>query len=447
MPPFDTGNAAWDQGLGALSNLFDAGKQLQVYYYGSEARKAQLEGNRLINQQNAENYVTSALGGRGFQDFTYTQPAQTGAAPILAPPANLPGVSGPTLGQTVMPSPGQIATAAANTPANVAPYTRGTPPATSSPAPGAGAPFAPNGTGSDGSQPQNNYGDGAVHPASFNPTPGQGGTIRAPAAGPNGSIAPAAFDLQKFVTMSVFAGKDAAQAQAIGSSYLGNLYHQGAISEGEYRRQLASVGVTQPYTTEMSEAGATTRQGMANANAIAVANLNNENRVKVQQMADAAALERTSPQFVGTVGSPNEGVYVKPNDPRFASGMPAANPQTAVTQVTPGWYINTNTHQLEHLDNQTAANRTDLKPVPATLDQANAQQIAQIQAMPEGPEKVAAIANFRAMQARPPLDQKQLMIQHFNDYNTLQGIYQQQQKGWFTGHKDIVYPAVLDNAA
>src|SRR5215831_1447591 len=92
MASFDTGNAAWDQGLSSLGNaLFpDPSRAAQGYYYGTEARKALIEGNRITGQQNADNALTMGLFSGQIPRPTFAPASFTGGAPVLQSPANLP---------------------------------------------------------------------------------------------------------------------------------------------------------------------------------------------------------------------------------------------------------------------------------------------------------------------------------------------------------------------
>jgi hypothetical protein len=451
MPTFDTGNAAWDQGLSSLGNaLFpDPSKIAQGYYYGSEARKAQLEGNRMIDQQNADNYLALGLQNGRVPSMGFTQPGQTGAAPILAPPANLPMTSGgttPSLAATVappMPTPAQVSTAAANTSTNVAPYTTGTPPAASPPAPG--TPAAPNTTTTNGQAPSDDGTSGALHPASLNPTPGQGGTVYAGPAAANGSMAPPAFDLAKFVYLSQRAGRDAASSMAIGKAYVGQLFAQGQISEPQFRQQLASVGEPGPYQTTISEQGQTTRQGMANAGALAVENARVAGELERQKLAGAQTFT-----FVPSPTDPSQGTYMNAPGMQAAgaggAGVPSANPQTAVTLVERKPYLN-DQGGIENLTPVQAGTRTDVTPLPATTDQNTAQQVAKIAAMPPGPARQQAIAAFRALSPAQTYDPDKQAKQNAFDYSQLQNIYARRNTGWVGANLQVSSPAYFERPA
>ena len=99
MPTIRTGNQEWDQNLNTLGGaLFpDPSKAAQGYYYGSQARQSQLESNKLIDQMNWRNrYGMMTQGGAQPGPLTFQQPQNVpGAAPISAPPSNLPYAGAP----------------------------------------------------------------------------------------------------------------------------------------------------------------------------------------------------------------------------------------------------------------------------------------------------------------------------------------------------------------
>src|SRR5262252_1474708 len=264
--PFDltSGNTAWDQGIGTLSSaLFpDPSKIAAGYYYGSEARKAQLEANKAISQQNAANWIVQKGFGQNPTAPTFGQVgnAVPGAAPVMLPTVPQP--------PPPMPSQGQINAAAGNLSSAVVPYTVGTPQPGSSPAPGAAAPADPVTTTSNGQAPSNQPGAGPIHPASTVQAPPGTGVVHSPPAGPNGSPAdptPAAQLYNQYVIMGEAAGRDAASSQALGNSFLGSAFAQGQLSEPTYRALLASGGITTPYTTAQTEAGALEREKLSQA--------------------------------------------------------------------------------------------------------------------------------------------------------------------------------------
>src|SRR5580765_8536343 len=98
MPTFNTGDKEWDQGLSSLGNaLFpDPSKVAQGYYYGSEARKAQIEAATLQDQMAASHTALGMTFGNqpnptyrpGAMDTTImVDPRAQQAAPPAAPPA------------------------------------------------------------------------------------------------------------------------------------------------------------------------------------------------------------------------------------------------------------------------------------------------------------------------------------------------------------------------
>jgi hypothetical protein len=260
MPTFDTGNAQWDQGLSSLGNaLFpDPSKAAQGYYYGSEARKAQLQSNTIIDQQNYKNRLMQGVYSR---DGSYNTPPPASptwqqpqnipnAAPIMAPPSNLPmGPAGGRLAQPTM-TPGQAASTIGSILDNHpnSPTQGGTAPSFSSPAPNAGAPPAPTATGSDGS-PGPDEASAPLHPNSV--ASGGGGVVYGGPAAANGSPAPVAVNLGTYVAEAVASGYDAAQAQAMGQATIGAAVQQGRITPQQAHELLATTGQAGPVNADI----------------------------------------------------------------------------------------------------------------------------------------------------------------------------------------------------
>jgi hypothetical protein len=243
MPTFDTGNAQWDQGLGSLANsLFpDPSRIAQAGYLGAQARKTQMEADKMRVERNALRLLPS-------QHVWGTSP---NPPQFSAPGPRLPGVSvpqgllpnqpqGPMTG---MATPGQgqppagpptsmaqaVAPGPAPAPLPVAEreeqigmpqyqpgsavkmakiftgepnkLNSGPPPPVSSP--GGSAPPAPNATGSDGSVPQNDLNSGPMLPGTL--TDPNGGRKYSGPAAPDGSPAPP-MDLNGVYTMAYQAG-------------------------------------------------------------------------------------------------------------------------------------------------------------------------------------------------------------------------------------------------
>src|SRR5215831_8122304 len=94
MPLFDTGNQNWDHGLASLGNaLFpDPAKVAEGYYYGSQARKAQIEGYKTIDELNYKKRFLQMQpdSEQPLAPATYSQPPINGMGPIINPPSNLP---------------------------------------------------------------------------------------------------------------------------------------------------------------------------------------------------------------------------------------------------------------------------------------------------------------------------------------------------------------------
>jgi hypothetical protein len=336
MPTFDTGNAQWDQNLSSLGNaLFpDPSKAAQGYYYGAEARKAQLESNRIIQQQNdlARFKQMQPDSEQPLAPQTYSQPPLTGAAPIPNPPSNLPmgmstvvpgPVAGPPGAGRIVPQTMTPAQAAAQTPASAAPLMRGTPAPTGAPVPGA-SPQTPQNTGSDGSVPTNDAASGVMHPGSIT-DPNGGIKISGPAA-PNGSPARTPVSLATYVAQAAAAGMDAAQASLQGQAYLASLYQQGRISRDTYHQLLGGAG--QPTLATADTAAAASVKG---------AQIGAGATIGAAKIREGGETGRKGMEmvFVPDPDNPGQGTFKPLSQLQRLGGTRAANPQTAVTQVTP----------------------------------------------------------------------------------------------------------------
>lgn len=241
MPDY-TGAAAWQDTIKSLSSgLFpDPSKQAHAYYYGTEARKALLESNKLIDQQGWKNRFMQMQPGLGLPapaSPTWSQPELPGSAPIVNSPANLP------MSSIIGATPAQ---AVAATPALAAPLMQGTPPPVSPPS--AVSPPAPNTTGSDGSVPSNDPVSGVIHPGSV--TAPNGGPKNSGPAAPNGSPAPMAFDPQTYVAVATASGMDAATAQANAQAYALNGYQRGIFDKGNLNVALSALGQSAPAVAD-----------------------------------------------------------------------------------------------------------------------------------------------------------------------------------------------------
>jgi len=309
-PSINTGNAAWDQGLGSIfGGLFpDPSRVAQAGYYGAEQRYKQLQSSQVRNQMAHQQGLDQAA-------TTLTQPVTSYAPspegpnmpPIMQPPGSYvpaqapPAAAPPSLGTTVAagaggggpaPAPAPAAPPAAPAPivagqvgANMAPgglsslfaqgggavapagggtmrLDQGTPPPTSSPAPGAGAPPASNATASDGSVPNNDTTSGIFHPGSITP-PGGGRKTSGP-ANADGSPAKPMITAAQYVALAVGAGHEANQALLEWRSMISSAYDTGRIDENTYHHMM---GAAEPSIINQDTASRTqiTTTGMTNA--------------------------------------------------------------------------------------------------------------------------------------------------------------------------------------
>lgn len=311
-PTFATGDPAWNQALGTLAGgLFpNPSAGAQAYYYGSEARKAQIEGYKNIGEINAGNRAFGMLPGSGVPQspITFQQPPITGMGPIMAPAQNLP-IQGqtqqppPNLSQTVappggqggppvsapppqgaIPPPVQVDTgklaqlvAPGSSPNEKGVGTTGTPPPASPPSVSM-APPAPNTTTTNGQVPTNDQGSGPVHIGAVTDT--DGGRKYAGPAQPNGAPAPPAFDLGTYAALQAAAGRNPEMAKVQILSYILDAEQRGNLPVGTAKGiedagdKLSAAfgspvfGVKQEtLRTQITDAGATKRTGMAEAGA------------------------------------------------------------------------------------------------------------------------------------------------------------------------------------
>ena len=446
MPTFDTGNANWNETLGGIAGVLfpDQSKEAAAYYHGALARKAQIEGNKAISEQNAMTYLPNILGGQQ-PNYTYRPAGLTGAAPVLNPAQNLPGVTpgmpGPALSSAFTPpSPQAIAQSAANTPAVVEPFTRGTAPAYVSPAPGSGAPPAPTGTTSIGTTPTNEVGSGPVHPATLNTT--GGGRPQAPPASSNGSPAQQIINPAQYALAMSQAGIPDAVIRNNIATYFGQLHAQGSITDRQYYDNLASVNITTPLTTTLSEAGATTRQGMSDKAALERTNVT----AAAHRYASDIALRTPGTYAVGgalrtmtpTQSLAEPGAIKAPAGPTEAQGYaagqvltmpPGPGRQAALSDVyslgtsaqTYGPYIPPGGGAPTTMAAGTAATTPGVQPEPAS----ETQQIGRIAARASDPnatpeQRATAAKQLGDLQValakgKPP-DQNQLFQQQILNY-------------------------------
>jgi hypothetical protein len=358
MAQFSTGNDAWDQGLGALSQgLFpDPSKVAQAGYYGAQQYKtgieAGIEKDKWGNLQGLSQYIQSG----GWRNA----PNPSGVVD-QAPGVNLPH-----------PTPGT----ASNGPAASAPglppqLTAGTPPPYSPPSPS--APPAPNATTSNGQVPQNDVGSGAVHPATV--MPGGGGKVQAPPAGPNGSPSGINMDLSGLVSRMLSANltpeQQALVLRTLSTGYVMNgnvaeptqrawdnmqsafgntapLQSRTTIAttamQGDTSRAVANIqGQTQRDTTNITQAGETQRKGMDT----------------VTVMVNGVPMDITRADFAA--GRYPQGATVAPGQPAPAAG---ATPPPAAAQPGGNQPLSTIVTPSGGTNNAPAAAAPPVAPAP-----------------------------------------------------------------------------------
>jgi len=383
MPAFNTGNAAWDQGLGNLSGaLFpDPSKVAQAGYYGAEQRKAQLESARLKEQFAAGHQQLGMVFGQAPGQPTYQTdpstgqqiltdpaaaappPAPAAAAPAAAPPP--PSLSGLVAGGGGGPAPGP-APAPGPTPAaapvpgfqgggegggagNWVPQTTtpaamsqviaqamdkasssnvGPPlPPASPPAPS--APPAPNTTGTDGSTPAGE-GAGPLHPGSL--TPAGGGVKMSGPAASDGSPAPAAFNLAQYVALGVLHGLPAEQAIAQGRAVVAEWVKNGQMDQVTAEKVLS--GLDRPEMRVAGIQGQTQRDvaGIQAGSAATVANIQAGSASAVERLKNEEADRARGDALVDTVDDQGNKTLISRRD--LKPGQPGYDPTLANTRLS-----------------------------------------------------------------------------------------------------------------
>jgi len=337
MPAFNTGNAAWDQGLGNLSGaLFpDPSKVAQAGYYGAEQRKAQLESSKIRDQLARQQAADTAANTLTMPATSYApspegpnmppimQPPTVAAAPspaVAPPPPSLsatvapgPAAAAPPPPAAPAPGPAAAAPAAGQVGANLGPaglsglfaggggavapagngtvrLDQGTPPPVSSPAPGAGAPPASNATASDGSVPNNDAVSGIFHPGSI--TPPDGGRKTTGPANADGSPSKPLITAAQWVNMQVAAGHDANQALVTWRAMISSAYDTGRIDENTYHHMM---GAADPaiITTDATNAANIKRTGMEQAGQTQREAMSQTGQTTRTGMTEAGATTRT----------------------------------------------------------------------------------------------------------------------------------------------------------
>jgi hypothetical protein len=316
-----TGYEDWDQNLKTLSqSLFpDPSLAARGYYYGSEARQKQLESNKLIDQQNWRNrYGMMTQGGAQPGPLTFQQPTNVpGAAPISAPPANLPMAGGGPASMAAAVTNMTPAQAADMVPAAVAPYMQGTPQPVSPPS--AVAPPAPNTTTSNGQVPQNDPVSGSLHPASINTT---GVPVQASPAAADGSPAPVppGMTLPGLLAMhgaGALAGIDAATLAGGGQALAYELFNRKIINENQYKQMLSGTGATQPMVADIGAAATVKGHEIAAAAELAK-----------QRIVTGEGARQFNQSLERTLGPDGQPIFT----PRIsAAGQPAYEPTVAAT--------------------------------------------------------------------------------------------------------------------
>ena len=424
-PSINTGNAAWDQGLGSIfGGLFpDPSRVAQAGYYGAEQRNKQLQSSRLRDQMAHQQAVDAAAGTLTMPTTSYApSPEGPNMTPIMQPPGAYvpvqapPAAAPPSLGTTVAAgagggpasAPAPAAPPVAPAPivagqvgANMAPgglsslfaqgggavapagggtmrLDQGTPPPTSSPAPGAGAPPASNATASDGSVPNNDTTSGIFHPGSITP-PGGGRKTSGP-ANADGSPAKPMITAAQYVALAVGAGHEANQALLEWRSMISSAYDTGRIDENTYHHMM---GAAEPsiITTDATNAANIKRTGMEQAG-----------QNQREAMSQAGQDRRVAPVFVPDEERPGTGTYTPPS-----------------------------------VINQSGGTRGG-SPTPLSQDQTAAMIQRQIANEPDPAKRAQLIQRYQAASPRPPPEEKEVYAARAMNYQSDAEAYPTPQK-------------------
>ena len=342
--PYNTGNPQWDGALTSLSGaLFpDPSKVAESYYYGAQARQAQINSAKTADQLAAMHAATAYQQGNNAAP-TYA-PGPAGTTIMVDPyaPSGLqPGAPGaapsapasPSMSATVTPQASQVPGAVPApggghyVPPTMSPQQAGdkvTNMAQTMPGIATGPGALP--TGSDGSTPSQTYGEGAFNAASL-PTGIQGGNIKAAPANHDGSPQPVNFDFGRYSNLMAESGLASDQVVRQNLAVLGTMVKNGMPqSTGE---QLAAF-LGEP-SMRNAGIGAASAANVANIGARSAANVATIGAKSAQTIAGMPV------QFVVDQNDPTgkTGKWVPTSQLQTAGGTPAMNPQAAAQAVLP----------------------------------------------------------------------------------------------------------------
>ena len=333
--------------------------------------------------------------------------AQGGGA--VTPPQSGPAQPGPA---SAIQAANMTADAAENHPT----LTKGSAPSVSSPAPGSGAPLAPNSTGSDGSVPKNDPVSGIFHPASV--TPQGGGKKLSGPANADGSPAQPSIDPAQLVNALMQGGMNEQQANLQVRMYFSALFNKGIIDENTYHHFMGSADPT-IINTDTTTQGNIKIAGINAGSAANVANIQGQTARDVENTREAGATGRTmaAPVFVPDPDKPGQGHWVTTGQLQGGT-VTGGNPNTSATTVA-----------------ETGKMGPYMKPgQPETVRTMSAGDAAAQGYVPYG---------TGALPAQTPTVANQ---QNFVDHNNDQQIYQQPQKGSVTSPGFVNAPVVFTPA-
>jgi len=327
-----TGYEDWDQNLKTLSqSLFpDPSKQAHAYYYGSEARKAQLDAAKLQDQMAAGHTALGMQFGR-VPNPTY-QPGFGGTQIMVDPnsqPAPGPAPTGLGAAVTAMP-PQAVANGVVAGVENNA--QSGTLPPMAPPTPG--SPPAPTTTASNGTTPSNS--PATLHPGSVT-SAGGGGVIMAGPAAADGTPAPAAFNMGQLIALQIAAGATPEAAYATARGTLGNMVKNGQIALPLAEQMAAFYGAPQMRVQTLTNEGNLAVGAQTQAGATQRTAMEQAGQTQRTGMTEAGATQRTGMalQDIVAPNDPTQITRVPLAQLQGPGGTPSYNPNAVTAGVAP----------------------------------------------------------------------------------------------------------------
>jgi hypothetical protein len=333
-----TGYEDWDQNLKTLSqSLFpDPSKAAHAYYYGAEARKAQLDAAKTQDQMAAGHTALGMQFGRvpnptyqpGFGGTQIMVDPNSQPAPGPAPAAG-PGPTGLGAAVTAMP-PQAVANGVVAGVENNA--QSGTLPPMAPPTPS--SPPEPTTTASNGTTPSNS--PATLHPGSVT-SAGGGGVIMAGPAAADGTPAPAAFNMGQLIALQIAAGATPEAAYATARGTLGNMVKNGQIALPLAEQMAAFYGAPQMRVQTLTNEGNLAVGAQTQAGATQRTAMEQAGQTQRTGMTEAGATQRTGMALQDIVAptDPTQITRVPLAQLQGPGGTPSYNPNAVTAGVAP----------------------------------------------------------------------------------------------------------------